>query len=61
MKTRIGRPPKNGTENLSERMIVRITADERAAYDQVAASAGLGRSEWVRALLNKAVKQAQKK
>ena len=56
-KTRMGRPPKSGDENLSERIIIRLTPSERAAYDQAAESAGLDRSEWMRAILNRAAKK----
>lgn len=56
--TRMGRPPKSGNENLSERIIIRLTPGERAAYDQAADSAGLDRSEWMRAILNRAAKKA---
>ena len=58
MSKRMGRPPKSGNENLSESIIVRLTPSERTAYDQAAESSGLGRSEWMRAILNKAVKKA---
>lgn len=56
MKKRMGRPPKNAGENLSERLDIRVTANERAAYDQAAASIGLERSEWMRKVLNRAAK-----
>jgi uncharacterized protein (DUF1778 family) len=59
MKTkRMGRPPKSGNETLSERIIIRLTPAERATYDQTAEASGLDRSEWMRAILNKAVKKA---
>ena len=58
MKKRMGRPPKNEGENLSERLDLRVTAGERAAYDAAADAAGLGRSEWIRAVLAKAAKKS---
>jgi uncharacterized protein (DUF1778 family) len=58
MKKRMGRPPKYDGENLSERLDIRVTANERAAYDQAAEATGLDRSEWMRAILNKAAKKA---
>ncbi len=56
----MGRPPKSGNETLSERVIIRLTPSELTAYDQVAESAGLDRSEWIRAVLNKSVKSFTK-
>lgn len=53
----MGRPPKSGTENLSERLELRITASEKAAYDAAASAAGSERSDWIRAVLNKAAKR----
>ena len=58
MKTRMGRPPKSGTETLSERLELRITASEQAAYDGACVAAGMERSDWIRAILNKAAKKA---
>jgi hypothetical protein len=57
MKKRMGRPPKNAGENLSERLDIRVTAGERAIYDQAAEAAGMERSEWMRAILNRAGKK----
>lgn len=57
---RMGRPPKSGDVNLSERLELRITSDERAAYDAAADAAGVGRSEWIREILNLAAKKALK-
>ncbi len=56
-KTRMGRPPKSGDENLSERIMLRLTASELDAYSHAADDAGLDRSEWIRAILNKAAKR----
>lgn len=60
MKTRMGRPPKSGNENLSERIMLRLTPSERAAYDQAAESSGLDLSEWIRDILNGAAKKGLK-
>jgi hypothetical protein len=53
---RLGRPPKTGNENLSDRIIIRLTPSEHAAYDLAAKDAGLDRSEWMRKILNRAAK-----
>jgi hypothetical protein len=55
-KPRMGRPPKSGNEFFSERIIIRLAPSELAAYDLTAQDAGLDRSEWMRAILNKAAK-----
>ena len=60
-KPRRGRPPKSGDETLSDRVFLRVTASEKAAYDQAAESSGIELSEWIRAALNKTAKQALKK
>ena len=57
MKRKPGRPPKSGDENLSERLEIRITAGEKTVYEQAAQAAGMERSDWIRALLNKAAKK----
>jgi uncharacterized protein (DUF1778 family) len=57
MNKRMGRPPKSGNENLSERLEIRITAGEKAVYEQAAQAVGLERSDWIRAILNKAAKK----
>lgn len=56
MKNKRGRPPKSGNEFFSERIIVRLTPSELAAYDLTAQDANLDRSEWMRAILNRAAK-----
>jgi hypothetical protein len=61
MKKRMGRPPKSGNENLSERIIIRLTPSELTGYAQAADAAGLDRSEWMREILNREVKRALKK
>ena len=61
MKTKRGRPPKSGEDNLSERLELRITAGEKDAYEEASRSLGVERSDWIRAILNKAAKQALKK
>jgi len=60
MKTKMGRPPKSGAETLSERLELRITANEKAAYDEAADVAGMERSDWIRTVLNKAVRTGLK-
>ena len=57
----MGRPPKSGDETLSVCINIRLTPGELTAYDQAAESAGLDRSEWMRAILNKAAKRLLKK
>ena len=57
----MGRPPKSGNENLSERVFLRVTTSEKSAYDKAAETAGLDLSEWIRAALNKTAKQSLKK
>ena len=57
---RMGRPPKSGDETLSVCINLRLTPTELSAYDQVAESSGLDRSEWIRAILNKAAKRPLK-
>lgn len=59
-KTRMGRPPKSGDENLSERLELRITASEKDAYDKAARAVGAERSDWIRAILNKAARRVLK-
>ena len=58
--TRMGRPPKSGTETLGERLELRITASEKAAYDEAAQATGLERSDWIRLVLKKAAVRAVK-
>ena len=54
MKTRIGRPPKNGRLTLNNRLDLRVTPDEKVAYETAADELGLDRSDWIRLILNKA-------
>jgi uncharacterized protein (DUF1778 family) len=61
MKTRMGRPPKSGEETLSERLELRVTSGEKAAYEKAADAAGMERSDWIRMVLKKAVKKTQQK
>jgi hypothetical protein len=58
MRNRMGRPPKSGDGNLSERLELRVTVDEKTAYNIAAAAEGIERSDWIRAILNKAAKKA---
>ena len=55
-KRHAGRPPKSGDETLSERLELRVTTGEKAAYEDAADVAGMERSDWIRAVLNKAAK-----
>lgn len=59
MEKRIGRPPKGG-EVLAERLELRITSAEKAAYDQAATAAGMERSDWIRQVLGRAAKKPLK-
>ena len=61
MKPCIGRPPKSGDETLSERLEIRVKLGEKESYLAAADAAGAEKSDWIRAVLNKAVKQALKK
>ena len=56
MNKKMGRPPKSGNETLSDRVFLRVTASEKATYDQAAESAGVELSDWIRAILNRAAK-----
>jgi len=60
MKTRMGRPPKSGDGTLAERLELRVTPAEKAAYDQAADVTGTERSDWIRHVLNAAAKKALK-
>lgn len=60
MKTKMGRPPKSGDETLSERLELRITKGEKAAYDQAADAAEMERSDWIRQVLKRASARAAK-
>jgi hypothetical protein len=56
-KRHAGRPPKSGDETLSERLELRITASEKIAYEKASQDAGMERSDWIRAVLNSAVRK----
>ena len=56
-----GRPPKSGNENLSERLELRVTSGEKAAYDEAADAAEMERSDWIRMVLTKAAKKTGRK
>lgn len=57
---RMGRPPKSGEETLSERLELRVTSGEKAAYDQAAEATGMERSDWIRLILKRAAKKASR-
>jgi hypothetical protein len=57
MKTRMGRPPKSGKKPMGERLEIRVSAAEKAAYDRAASGAKMERSDWIRATLNAAAKR----
>ena len=61
MESRMGRPPKGGNDKLAGRLDLRVTAGEKASYDEAARKAGMERSDWIRDILNKAAKRALKK
>lgn len=46
--------PRKHDEALSTLLSVRTTASERAVYERAAEKAGLGLSDWVRALMREA-------
>jgi len=54
MGARRGRPPKGGDKPMGGRLEIRIDPAEKVAYDQAAASLGMDRSDWIRAVLNAA-------
>jgi uncharacterized protein (DUF1778 family) len=56
MKTRMGRPPK-GDKPMGERLEIRLELGEKSAYDDAAKAAGMDRSDWIRSILNTAVKR----
>jgi hypothetical protein len=58
MKARMGRPPKGGDTPMGERLEIRLEAGEKDAYDRAAQAADMGRSDWIRAVLNAAAKRA---
>lgn len=58
MKARMGRPPKGGEAAMAERLEIRITLAEKAAYARAADAAGMERSDWIRHVLNAAAKKA---
>lgn len=61
MKARMGRPPKSGDETLSERLELRVTPTEKAAYDTASEVSGMERSDWIRLVLQKASANSLKK
>ena len=57
MKRRMGRPPKGGNKTMTERLEIRLETGEKQAYDEAAKRVGMDRSDWIRAVLNAAVKK----
>ena len=60
METKRGRPPKAPGDVFAERVELRMTADERKAYERAAENAGLSLSAWIRECLGKAAKKPKK-
>jgi uncharacterized protein (DUF1778 family) len=58
MEKRMGRPPKSGNTPMTDRLEIRLAPGEKDAYGRAAQSAGMDRSDWIRAALNAAVKRA---
>lgn len=50
----MGRPPKSGDKAMADRLEIRVSADEKLAYEQAALASGMERSEWIRLALNAA-------
>lgn len=55
------RPKKPADEVASERIDLRVTSTERAAYERAAESSGQSLSAWIKSHLGKAAAKAQKK
>lgn len=56
----MGRPPKPEKSRKDELIRIRVTADQKDAFEQVAETAGLDVSAWLRALGVKEVQRARK-
>lgn len=57
MKKKMGRPTK-GDAPKAGRLEIRVEFEEKTAYDEAAAAAGLERSDWIRETLNVAAQAA---
>jgi hypothetical protein len=57
MEKRMGRPPLEPGEVKDQVYQLRMTADERAAYEAAAKRAGKPLSKWIREKLNRAAKR----
>lgn len=56
--TKMGRPKLPKSEKKSDRVEIRLSVDERAAFEAAAGKAGLPLSEWLRDLALKAARRA---
>lgn len=54
----IGRPPRDGV-GATERVEIRVTAEEHKAYKAAAEAKGQSISQWVREVLGRAVKRVK--
>jgi len=61
MKKRMGRPPKSGSISMTGRLEIRLAPGEKESYEQAAKADGMDRSEWMRFVLNEAVKRRLQK
>ncbi len=53
----MGRPTKHGSGPMVDRLEIRLDPGEKAAYVAAAQAAGLPLSDWIRAMLNAAIKR----
>jgi hypothetical protein len=61
MKTRMGRPPKSGNKAMAGRLEIRVSEAEKLAYEEAARTAGMDRSDWIRATLDAAAQRLLRK
>jgi uncharacterized protein (DUF1778 family) len=61
MKTRMGRPPKNGGKAMAGRLEIRVSEAEKLAYEEAAQATGVDRSDWIRSTLNEAARRVLRK
>jgi hypothetical protein len=61
MKNKGGRPTRDPAGAADQAILMRVTATEKAAYERIADGSGVSLSEWIRGLLNRAVKRESKR
>lgn len=57
MGKQMGRPPKPAEEVLAVRIDLRVTAAEKASFEEAAQVSGLSLSEWLRTKMKAAAKR----